>query len=120
MLALGLNASFWGKLSKSDQAIIEAAAASENDWMMSEYNAKSGAALQDLITNQGVQLRQFSDEIYDSFSEAAEEVFEEVQAHSDLSSRIYNSFLKSRADVGAWTNISDQAYVQQRNRVLGL
>jgi TRAP-type mannitol/chloroaromatic compound transport system substrate-binding protein len=120
MLALGLNASFWGKLSKSDQAIIEAAAASENDWMMSEYNAKSGTALQDLIKNQGVQLRQFSDEIYDSFGEAAEEVFGEVQAHSDLSSRIYNSFLKARADVGAWTNISDQAYVQQRNRVLGL
>ncbi|MDA0785319.1 MAG: TRAP transporter substrate-binding protein [Proteobacteria bacterium] len=120
MLALGMNASFWGKLSKSDQAIIEAAAASENDWMMSEYNAKSGTALQDLIKNQGVQLRQFSDEIYDSFGEAAEEVFGEVQAHSDLSSRIYNSFLKARADVGAWTNISDQAYVQQRNRVLGL
>jgi TRAP-type mannitol/chloroaromatic compound transport system substrate-binding protein len=120
MLALGMNASFWGKLSKSDQAIIEAAAASENDWMMSEYNAKSGTALQDLIKNQGVQLRQFSDEIYDSFGEAAEEVFGEVQAHSDLASRIYNSFLKARADVGAWTNISDQAYVQQRNRVLGL
>jgi len=120
MLALGLNASFWGKLSKSDQAIIEAAAASENDWMMAEYNAKSGAALQDLIKNQGVQLRQFSDEIYDSFGEASEEVFDEVKAHSDLSSRIYDSFIKARADVGAWTNISDQAYVQQRNRVLGL
>jgi TRAP-type mannitol/chloroaromatic compound transport system substrate-binding protein len=120
MLALGLNASFWSKLSKADQTIIEAAAAAENDWMMSEYNAKSGAALIDLVTNQGVQLRQFSDDIYDSFSDAAEEVFEEVRAHSDLSNRIYESFITSRANVGAWTNISDQAYVAQRNRVLGL
>tara|TARA_R110002110_G_scaffold414147_2_gene643296 strand:- start:19245 stop:20345 length:1101 start_codon:yes stop_codon:yes gene_type:complete len=119
MLALGLNASFWGKLSKSDQALIEAAAASENDWMMAEYSAKSGTALKDLIANQGVQLRQFSDEIYDSFGEASDEVFDEVRSHSDLSGRIYDSFLKARTDIGAWTNISDQAYVAQRNRVLG-
>ena len=120
MLALGLNASFWGKLSKADQALIEAAAAAENDWMMAEYNAKSGASLKDLIANQGVQLRQFTDDTYDSFGEAAEEVFDEVRAHSDLASRIYDSFVQARTDIGAWTNISDQAYVAQRNRVLGL
>jgi TRAP-type mannitol/chloroaromatic compound transport system substrate-binding protein len=120
MLALGLNASFWGSLSKSDQAMIEAAAAAENDWMMAEYNAKSGAALKDLIANQGVQLRRFTDDTYDSFGEAAEEVFDEVQAHSPLAKKIYDSFVQARSDIGAWTNISDQAYVQQRNRVLGL
>ncbi|MBS28403.1 MAG: ABC transporter substrate-binding protein [Alphaproteobacteria bacterium] len=120
MLAVGLNADFWGKLSKADQMLIEAAAAAENDWMMAEYNAKSGAALKGLIADQGVQLRQFSDDIYDSFGEAAEEVFEEVRAHSDLASRIYDSFAQARTDIGAWTNISDQAYVSQRNRVLGL
>ena len=120
MLALGLNASFWGKLSKSDQTMIEAAAAMENDVMMSEYNAKNGASLAQLINNNGVELRQFSDEIYDSFGKATDEVFSEVVAHSDLASRIHNSFLKAREEVGGWTNISDQAYVAQRNRVLGL
>jgi TRAP-type mannitol/chloroaromatic compound transport system substrate-binding protein len=120
MLALGLNASFWGKLSKSDQTMIEAAAAMENDVMMSEYNAKNGASLAQLINNNGVELRRFSDEIYDSFGKAADEVFSEVVAHSDLASRIHSSFLKAREEVGGWTNISDQAYVAQRNRVLGL
>ena len=56
----------------------------------------------------------------DSFGKAADEVFSEVVAHSDLASRIHNSFLKAREEVGGWTNISDQAYVAQRNRVLGL
>ena len=88
--------------------------------MMSEYNAKNGAALAELINNQGVELRQFSDEIYDSFGTAADEVFDEVVAHSDLAKRIHESFLKARSEVGGWTNISDQAYVAQRNRVLGL
>ena len=120
MLAVGMNASFWGSLSKSDQLLIEAAASMENDVMMSEYNAKNGASLAQLINNNGVELRQFSDEIYDSFGQAADEVFSEVVAHSDLARRIHESFLKAREEVGGWTNISDQAYVAQRNRVLGL
>ena len=120
MLAIGVNSSFWNNLSKSDQLIIEAASSMENDVMMSEYNAKNGAALASLIRDQGVQLREFNDDVYDAFGEAAVEVFETVRSHSDLASRIHESFLKARVEIGGWTNISDQAYVAQRNRVLGL
>ncbi len=120
MLAVGLNASFWSSLSPSDKLLVEAAASMENDVMMSEYNAKNGASLAQLINNNGVELRKFSDEIYDSFGRASDEVFSEVVAHSDLAARIHASFLKAREEVGGWTNISDQAYVAQRNRVLGL
>ncbi len=119
-LSLGMNKKFWDGLSKTDQAIIEAAAETENSIMMSEYNAKNGEALAKLISEQGVKLRSFSDDIYDSFGEAAEEVFAEVVQHSALAKKIHQSFLKSRNAVGAWAKISDQAYVQQRNRVLGL
>jgi len=120
MLALGMNASFWGKLSKSDQMLIEAVSAAENDIMMAEYNAKNGSSLASLISDQGVLLREFNDDIYDAFGEAANEVFAEVRAHSDLANRVHESFAKTRKDVGSWTNISDQAYVAQRNRVLGM
>ena len=88
--------------------------------MMSEYNAKSGAALAVLLRDHGVKLRKFNDDIYDSFGEAANEVFETVRSHSSLAGRIHESFLKSRKDLGAWSKISDQAYVAQRNRVLGV
>ncbi|CAN0212998.1 unnamed protein product [Discosporangium mesarthrocarpum] len=120
MLACGMNASWWGSLSKSDQILIEAAAGMENDVMMSEYNAKNGDSLAQLITNQGVELREFNDDVYDAFGRASEEVYAEVVAHSDLARQIHESFVKARADIGGWTNISDQAYVAQRNRVLGL
>lgn len=120
MLAMGFNASFWNSLSRSDQELIEAAAAMENDVMMAEYNAKNGAALAELIRDQGVELREFNDDVYDAFGEAAEEVFDEVRQHSDLANRIHESFLKGREEIGGWTNISDQAYVAQRNRVLGV
>lgn len=119
-ISLGINKKFWDRLSNSDQAIITAAAETENSVMMAEYNAKNGAALSRLISDQGVKLRSFNDEIYDSFGEAVEEVFAEVEQHSALAQKIHQSFLKSRNEVGAWTKISDQAYVQQRNRVLAI
>ncbi|MBT3226664.1 MAG: TRAP transporter substrate-binding protein [Deltaproteobacteria bacterium] len=120
MLGLGINKKWWDKLSKSDQLIIEAASSMENDVMMAEFNSKNGAALKKLVTEQGVKLRKFSDDIYDSFGEAAEEVFEEIQKHSPLAKRVHQSFVKSRAETGAWAKISDEAYLAQRNRVLGI
>ena len=115
-----MNKSWWDGLSKTDQALITAAAHQENDRMMSEYNAKNGAALDKLISEQGVQVREFNDDVYDAFGEAAEEVFEEVRAHSDLANRIHESFVATRKDVGRWMNLSDQPYLRQRNRVLGV
>ncbi|NVK29914.1 MAG: TRAP transporter substrate-binding protein [Gammaproteobacteria bacterium] len=120
MLAIGMNNDWWQGLSKSDQLIIEAAASMENEVMMSEYMAKNGAALTRLINDQGVELRQFNDDVYDAFGRASDEVYAEVVEHSDLARRIHESFLQARTDIGGWTQLSDQAYVQQRNRVLGM
>jgi TRAP-type mannitol/chloroaromatic compound transport system substrate-binding protein len=119
-LTVGVNKKFWDSLSKTDQRIIAAAAEMENSIMMSEYNAKNGAALASLINDQGVKLKSFSDDTYDAFGDAAAEVFAEVVQHSPLAKKIHESFLKSRSEVGSWIKISDQAYVAQRNRVLGL
>lgn len=120
MLALGMNKSWWDSLSSSDQLIVEAASSMENDVMMSEFNAKNGAALERLVNEQGVELRQFSDELYDAFGEASAEVYEEAADHSDLARRINESFLQARQELGSWTKLADQGYGTQRNRVLGL
>lgn len=120
MLSVGMNKKWWDGLSRSDQLIIEAAASMENDVMFSEYNAKNGAALQRLISQQGVRLRKFSDDIFDAFGEAAQEVFEETSDHSALASRVVDSFRNARSEIGAWTSISDVEYINQRNRVLGV
>ncbi|MEL6480025.1 MAG: TRAP transporter substrate-binding protein DctP, partial [Pseudomonadota bacterium] len=119
-LALGMNASWWGSLSAGDQAIIEAAANEENARQMAETNANNGTYLTRLITENGVELREFNDDVYESFGEAAAEVIEEARDHSELSKEIFDSFLAARKDIGGWTAISDQAFVAKRNRVLDL
>ena len=120
MLSLGINRKFWDGLSKSDQVMVRAAAEQENSVMLAEFNANNGAYLAKLINEQGVKLRRFSDDIYDSFGEAAEEVFDEVRSHSKLAERIHHSFLRARSEVGGWAKIADVEYILQRNRVLGL
>jgi len=117
-LAMGINASWWGTLSKNEQAIIEAACNEENARTMAETNANNGEYLSKLINDHGVKLREFNDDIYDAFGEAAKEVIEEAREHSDLSKRIYDSVLKARTDIGGWTALSDTAYTLQRNRVI--
>ncbi|MEW7008792.1 MULTISPECIES: TRAP transporter substrate-binding protein [unclassified Lentilitoribacter] len=117
-LALGMNASWWAGLSKNDQAIIEAACNEENARTMAETNANNGAYLNRLINDHGVQLREFNDDVYEAFGEAAQEVIEEARDHSPLSAKIYDAVVEKRDELGAWTSLSDMAYVQKRNAVL--
>ena len=117
MIAAGFNAKFWADLSDTDRAIIQTAATAENEMMMSEYNGKSGAALERLKTDHGVQIRSFNDDVWDSLAEAADEVFEEARAHSDLADRIHVSFEKARDEIGGWIGLSAGEFLNQRNRI---
>jgi TRAP-type mannitol/chloroaromatic compound transport system substrate-binding protein len=119
-LALGCNASWFGGLSKTHQAIIEAAAAEENAAMMAETNANNGEYLDKLITEEGVELREFNDDVYDAMGEAAEEVFEETRDHSELAAKVHDSFAGARKDIGGYMAIADVGYSIKRNRVVGI
>jgi len=119
-LAMGFNKAFFDSLSKTDQAIIHAACNEENARTMAETNANNGEYLNRLINDHGVELREFNDDIYDAFGEAAKEVIEEARDHSALSKKIYDSVLQNREEIGRWSALSDVAYTQKRNRVLDL
>lgn len=118
-LSIGFNKAFWDGLPKLDQQIIRAAAAEENGKTMAETNANNGAYLTRLINDHGVQLREFNDDVYAAFGGAAQEVLETARGHSDLAARIMDSVVQARKEIGAWTALSDMAYVQKRNKVLG-
>jgi TRAP-type mannitol/chloroaromatic compound transport system substrate-binding protein len=120
MISFGMNKSWFSKLSKTDQAIIEAACTEENTLQMAETNANNGTYLTKLLKEHGVKLMRFNDETYDSFGEAAQAVFEETRKHSPLAAKIHDSFAKTRDDVGRWSGFAEAAYINQRNRVLKL
>ncbi|MFD0915328.1 TRAP transporter substrate-binding protein [Pseudahrensia aquimaris] len=119
-LAMGMNKAWWDTLSSTEQAIIEAACNEENSRTMAETNANNGEYLTKLITENGVQLREFNDDIYDAFGEASAEVLEEARDHSPLAAKIMDATVAARQEIGTWMAKSDLAYMQKRNRVLGL
>jgi TRAP-type mannitol/chloroaromatic compound transport system substrate-binding protein len=119
-ISMGINKAWWSKLSKTEQLILTSLTTEECELMMSEVNANNGVYLERLIKEHGVQLREFSDEIYDSFGKAAQAVFDETRSHSPLANKVYESFVAARKTVGGWLKISDIAYSVKRNRVLGI
>lgn len=83
-----------------------------------ETNYQNGIYLNRLVNEYGVELREFNDDVYEAFGDAATEVIEEARDHSALAAEIFDSFLAARENVGVWTNYSDAPYVAKRNRYL--
>jgi TRAP-type mannitol/chloroaromatic compound transport system substrate-binding protein len=69
-LALGMNEKWWSDLSATNKEIIKAACGEEHMKSISEYNANNGTYLSKLIKENGVELREFNDDTYDSFGKA--------------------------------------------------
>jgi len=119
-LAFGMNASWYGTLTDWEKAVIEAACNEEMAAQVEEAAANNGIYLQKLITEHGVELRSFNDEVWDAFGEAAMEVFEETRAHSALAAKIDDGFQKSLREIGGFRAIAEVQFSNQRNRVLGI
>ncbi|MDC0435218.1 TRAP transporter substrate-binding protein [bacterium] len=119
-IAFGMNKEWWEKLSKLEQIIIEAACMEENAAQPEEAIANNGEYLSKMVDEHGVELREFNDDVYDSFGEAAAEVFEEVRDHSELAMKIDDSYQKNLREMGSYLKLADIGYSNQRNRVLGI
>ena len=119
-LSFGMNKKFWMGLSKWEQAIITAACYEEHANQYDEAVAKNGEYLQKMVSENGVEVLEFNEEIYDSFGEATAEVFEETRDHSPLAAKVHDSFDAARTELGSWMKYAAIGFSNQRNRVLDL
>lgn len=119
-IAFGMNASWYGTLSNWEKALIRAACLEEQANSHEENMALNGVYLAKLVTDHGVTTRDFNEDVWDAFGDAAAEVFEETRAHSPLAAKIDDSFQAHLRLVGGFMSKFEGAFVNQRNRVLGL
>jgi len=108
-LAFGMN-----------KLVIETACMEENAAQPEEAVANNGEFLNKMVDDNGVELREFNDDVYDAFGEAAAEVFEETRDHSDLAKKIDDSFQTNLREMGAYLKIAEVGFSNQRNRVLDI
>jgi TRAP-type mannitol/chloroaromatic compound transport system substrate-binding protein len=104
-------------MSKADQAILEACAIAENNVNLAEFNRHNAEALDTLVTKHGVELHEFSDEIFKAAGEASKDVLSSAAAGDPLTKKVYDSYTAFRAQIVAWSRISDQLYMTKRGLV---
>jgi len=119
-LAFGMNKEWFEKLSNWEKIVIETACMEENAAQPEEAVANNGEFLNKMVDDNGVELREFNDDVYDAFGEAAEEVFEETRDHSPLAAKIDESFQTNLREMAAYLKIAEVGFSNQRNRVLDI
>lgn len=97
------------------QAIVEYAARAANQDMLDEFTARNNQALQDLIENQGVELRRFPDEVLVKLHQSSDEIMQELVARDPMARKIYASFRRFLDNVTQYHHISEQAYINARD-----
>ena len=104
------NKKAYESLPKELQNILDAACMENEAWVLPQFEANNGAALQTLITKHHVELIKFPDEVLDALRPLAEEVREEEAAKTPIATKVNESFKKFQKVVGTWGTVSELAY----------
>jgi TRAP-type mannitol/chloroaromatic compound transport system substrate-binding protein len=105
-----VNKSALAALPQDLQEIVKVAAMSANLWMLCESETKNNFYLQKMITEEGVQLRSFPEQVIKILRIYSAEVLEEIGAADPMSKKVYEHFRKFQKDAQQWSKISELAY----------
>jgi len=109
-----INTEAWDSLPADLQTMVRVAARAINEDLLSEFTARNAEALEDLVKNQGVELRALPPEVLDRLREVAAEVVAETAASDELAGRIYDSYRRFLERVRRYHEISEKAYLEAR------
>ena len=99
------------------QAIVLNACKVANQDLLAEYTARNPAALQTLLTEYGVELRQYPDDVLLALRTLSTEVVAEIAEKDAFSRKTYASYQKFLANSKEWSSVSELAYLQARDQL---
>ncbi len=114
-----INKKAFDALPANLKAIVTRACQAANEDMLSEFVARNSAALQTLISEHGVQLKRFPDEVLKELGRTSKEVVAEVADKDPFSQKVFESFDKFRGESASYTRISEEAYTLARTLTFG-
>jgi TRAP-type mannitol/chloroaromatic compound transport system substrate-binding protein len=109
-----VNADAYAALPPDLQAIVEVACKAETTDMYAEFEAMNGEALHTLVTEHGVELRPFPDEVLAELKRISREVMEEIAAGDEMAGKAYASLLAYLERIKGWTAIGEQYMFNHR------
>jgi len=90
--------------------IVDAACVENEHWVLAQFDARNGAALQTLINEHKVPVLPFPQKMLRDMMPLAEQVIAEEAAKSPMATKVNASFKKFQKAVGTWGSISEKAY----------
>jgi TRAP-type mannitol/chloroaromatic compound transport system substrate-binding protein len=106
------NKKAYESLPKDLQSIVDAVAMETNLWSLSEFEARNGAALEELINEHNVNLMPFPSEMLGNLRKLAQEVLEEEAKKDKMSTKVNEAFKKFKNQLGPWGTVSERAYYE--------
>jgi TRAP-type mannitol/chloroaromatic compound transport system substrate-binding protein len=119
MLEFIVNKDSLAALPDDLQAIVRVAARAVNQDMLDEYTARNNDALASLIDEHGVQLRKLPDDVLLALWEGTRVAMDKLVEDDPLAAKVYESYRDFYRGVRNYHHISEQAYINTRDRVLG-
>ena len=116
MLELLINIDAWNSLPNHLQVIIETATKAVNQDMLDEYLAKNNQALTELVEVHGVELRKLPDDVIEEFREISNKILDDLAKEDESIAKVYESYLNFKNNVSAYHEISEDAFVESRNK----
>ena len=100
------------------RAIVKYASRAANQEMLDEYTARNNDALRVLIDEHGVQLRRLPDDVLLALWRGTEVAMQKLVDADPMAAKVYASYKKFYDGVRAYHHISEQAYINARDRVM--
>lgn len=109
-----VNENAFNALPQDLQAIVTVATRAANQDTLDEYTAHNNSAMQQLVNQHGVQLRQLPDKVMAALRLATETLLAEKSAADPVFAKIYQSYAKFYHGVKSYHSLSAQEYDKAR------
>ncbi len=110
-----VNKDAYASLPGDLQEIIRQASFAAYNHMWSEYSAKNGTALVELVVRHQVKMKRFPDRVLMDMARLSRDVMTEIANRNPLSKKIYDSYTAFGRKAIAWTQISEEAFSLARS-----
>lgn len=115
MLDNFINLNAWESLSDDLKAVVAAANGYVNLFVMNEFVAKNNGALNTLVSEHGVILKKFPDDVLNALGNLSGKVMGDMAAADQMSREVMESIATFRKQAIAYAKVSEQAFYNARS-----
>ncbi|GHF85560.1 TRAP transporter substrate-binding protein [Thalassotalea marina] len=109
-----VNEKALNELPKDLQKIVEVAARAVNQNMLDEYNARNNSALQVLINEHNVNVKQFPPEVMQALKGYTDDIIAEQVAADPMFAKVWASYSKFLTNAKQYNDLTLKAYYENR------